>query len=306
MQSDLNLFRAQTNAKLAGHTNQLTAYDGRIREVDAECGVLCVRIESLSERCEVAQIDVASVNVTLDNILESGEAYKEGGADSVIADRKAVKDGVNDVRALIDGMCAHHSIFLFITDDIIVEMKALHTSTQAQAEEELRALRALRMEAEAAYTTLTQQMREQAQETQVQTQVRHPSSLSAPGRAADDAALQPPVLPSLKRKRDDSDEDEAAPDGDYERDCEAEGSSGGMNATLNVNEQPAHEMANDVVMDALPLPLATSTPSLSTSFEKRSTSPPRKRARKIARLVVRTATAVSVGAVVTWTALAFS
>ena len=224
----------------------------------------------------------------------------------MIADREAVKAGVSDVRALIDGMRVQRSIFLFITDDIIVEMKALHTSTQAQAEEELRALRALRTEAEAAYAILTQRMREQAQETQVQTQVRHSSSLFAPGRAADDAALQPPVLPSLKRKRDDSDEDEAAPDGDYERDREAEGSSGGMNANLNVNEQPAHEMTDDVVMDALPLLLATSTPFLSASVEKGSTPPPRKRARKIARLVVRTATAVSVGAVVTWTALAFS
>lgn len=273
--------------------------------MDAECGVLCVRVESLSERCEVAQIDVASVNATLDNILESGEgqrAHKEGEDDAAMAERETVKAGVSDVRALIDGMLLSLLIFFFITDDTITEMKALHTSTQAQAKEELQTLRALRTEAEAAYAALTQQMREQAQKSQVQTQVRRPSSPTAPGRAADDAAPQPPVLPSLKRKRDDSDEDEAAPDGDDERDRGAEGSSGGMNA----NEYPAHELADDVVMDALPLLLATSTPSLSTFFERGTTPPPRKRARKIARFVVRTATAVSVGAVVTWTALAFS
>ena len=34
--------------------------------------------------------------------------------------------------------------------------------------------------------------------------------------------------------------------------------------------------------------------------------PPRKRARKIARFVAKTVTAVGVGAVVTWTALAYS
>jgi len=79
-----------------------------------------------------------------------------------------------------------------------------------------------------------------------------------------------------------------------------------MNVNVNANEHPAHETADDVVMDASSLPFATSAPLSSTPFEKATAPPPRKRARKIARLVARTATAVSVGAVVTWTALAFS
>ncbi|KJA18914.1 hypothetical protein HYPSUDRAFT_911499 [Hypholoma sublateritium FD-334 SS-4] len=114
LEGDFNTFRALTNVKLADHTSQLTSFDGRIREVDAECGVLCVRVESLSERCEVAQIDAASVNATLDNILESGErqrVHKEGEDDAAMVDREAVKASVSDVRALIDGMLLSLSSF---------------------------------------------------------------------------------------------------------------------------------------------------------------------------------------------------
>lgn len=103
IQSDLNSLRIQANAQYTSHSDQLASFDGRIREVDAECGVLCVRVESLGERLEVAQIDVASVNAALDNILSNEEANESGGGNREDDAMDEGKADEADMKALIAG-----------------------------------------------------------------------------------------------------------------------------------------------------------------------------------------------------------
>ncbi|KAF9484581.1 hypothetical protein BDN70DRAFT_106163 [Pholiota conissans] len=261
LEADFTIHRGQTKATLARHTNQMDVFDGRIREVDAECGVLCVRVETLGERISAMEVDATTSAEENTNAAEI-EAEKDRAAE------EARSESVDAVRALI-----------------------------AEAHDELYALKALRAEAEAYAARQKEQERVQAQ--------------------------PPPVQPpSLKRKRDDSDEDasEAAPGSGSEDDLvSSEKAAGRADAAETENE---NEKDADVVMDAVP-PLVTSstsgidscagvtttsTPSspATTLVDRDAMPPPRKRARRIVGLMARTATAVGVGAVVTWTALAFS
>jgi len=117
-----------------------------------------------------------------------------------------------------------------------------------------------------------------------------------------------PVLTSLKRKRDDTDENEAEAEGQSESDVlEKEAAK-----TVAVAVGTDGADVDDVVMKE-EAPLANSSSSSTTS--KPTPTPavpadvprrPRKRARKFTKAFVQTATAVTLGAVVTWSALAFS
>ncbi|KAF8151653.1 hypothetical protein B0H34DRAFT_810671 [Crassisporium funariophilum] len=112
-------------------------------------------------------------------------------------------------------------------------------------------------------------------------------------------ALQTPVLTSLKRKRDDTDENEEVD--------ESEGGQGSVekvgDTPLMVSSTPAG-LDKDVVMDDNVLVPPT---NLEVAAAQKLEGPsPRKRARRFATVVAQTATAVTIGAVVTWSALAFS
>jgi hypothetical protein len=74
----------------------MEVFDGRIREVDAECGVLCLRVETLGERLGVVEMDVASNTEASFNALEA-EAEKERASEDV------GQEGVHAVQALIAG-----------------------------------------------------------------------------------------------------------------------------------------------------------------------------------------------------------
>jgi hypothetical protein len=128
--------------------------------------------------------------------------------------------------------------------------------------------------------------------------------------ADDGDAPQPPVLlPSLKRKRDDSDEDADA-------DEAARGSSENGAPVLAVPTSFAEPSEEEELAElrALERALAMHASARDRAVCDRSVCgssyapppPPRKRARRVAGLMARTATAVGVGAVVTWTALAFN
>lgn len=85
---------------------------------------------------------------------------------------------------------------------------------------------------------------------------------------------QTPVPTSLKRKRDDTGENEDVVDGDAVMDASS------------VDTDPSPHQALSLLFNDLPSP--------------------RKRARRVATVVAQTATAVTIGAIVTWSALAFS
>lgn len=109
---------------------------------------------------------------------------------------------------------------------------------------------------------------------------------------------QTPVLPSLKRKRDDIDEngeEDGHGHGQGERAdqpivaVDVDTDAGGMAPSGG-----ADEMEVDFSVD--PVVVASASDS----------ARPRKRARRIASALVQSATALTIGAVVTWSALAFS
>ena len=116
-----------------------------------------------------------------------------------------------------------------------------------------------------------------------------------------------PVLTSLKRKRDDTDENEAEAEAESEKEVKVPA------RTVAVAVGPDADAAADVdvvmMKEEGAAPLAnSSSPSTVDTTSTPAVVPrrPRKRARKFAKAFVQTATAVTLGAVVTWSALAFS
>ncbi|KAJ3505023.1 hypothetical protein NLJ89_g7632 [Agrocybe chaxingu] len=153
---------------------------------------------------------------------------------------------------------------------LVDEMKHLRETTQQQATEELEAIKVLR---EAAMSNIAAA---QAEVKALVVQAKQAQQVTAAAMEV----TKTPVLTSLKWKRDDTDENE-------------EGSG------------------EDVVMDggaAAPVPTA---PFIRMDVDLVKTHVvvdgprPRKRARRFASVVAQTATAVTIGAVVTWSALAF-
>ncbi|KDR73058.1 hypothetical protein GALMADRAFT_746842 [Galerina marginata CBS 339.88] len=124
----------------------------------------------------------------------------------------------------------------------------------------------------------------------------------------DDGVVPAVTSPGLKRKRDDIDED-AVGEGKTELlalDVRAFLADAGIEAGLAMDV----DVDKDRVSVTAPLPVAP--PVESEAELETDAPPPRKRARttttgkRIASVVARTATAVTIGAVVTWGALAFS
>jgi hypothetical protein len=109
---------------------------------------------------------------------------------------------------------------------------------------------------------------------------------------------QTPVLTSSKRKRnDEQDEDDSGGD---------ESQSDPTNNPRVKSHRRVHDVGVGVSDDRLSAdPAITPTATLVTSQSGIDVPSP-KRARRVAAVVVQTATAVTVGAVATWSALAFS
>ena len=112
---------------------------------------------------------------------------------------------------------------------------------------------------------------------------------------------QTPVLTSLKRKRDDMDEDED----DVQVDTVDLPAGRPLAAALtlsdetDVSENPASGM--DVTTTAFEL-----QDSYVRAIHRPDDPPPRKRVRTVGSVIAQTATAITIGAVITWSALAFS
>ncbi|KAG6860336.1 hypothetical protein C0995_012482 [Termitomyces sp. Mi166 len=155
---------------------------------------------------------------------------------------------------------------------LVADIRALHERTTEQMDAELRLVREARV---AALTQIAAHVEAQAQTI---------SSSSASPR------------PSLKRKRSDDDTDDA--------DC-AVGDNNSERVMSN-NEDSVTGAGDATMADpAAPSPV----PSVAVCCHHHSHElpmPPLKRARRIATVAMQTATAVTVGAVVTWSALAFS
>jgi len=108
-------------------------------------------------------------------------------------------------------------------------------------------------------------------------------------------ASQTPVLLSLKRKRDDTDENEEADESENIQQAEGFIDLANQDKVLVVDEDVSVPSAKPEVLEAA-----------ARTYRQLDAPPPRKRTRRIASVLAQTATAVTIGAVVTWSALAFS
>jgi len=154
---------------------------------------------------------------------------------------------------------------------LVDEMKVLRETSQAQMAAEIEAIKVMR---ETAMANIA--------EAQAQTA----------------KAIETPVLLSLKRKRDDTDENEVVDESEI--------------IQQGVDVEGSVDLANrdkDMVMDE-DISVPSTNPEVlgaaTGALQQLDAPPPRKRARRIASVLAHTATAVTIGAVVTWSALAFS
>jgi len=186
-------------------------------------------------------------------------------------------------------------------------MKTLRDTAQREIDEQLIAIKAMRANEAAAMIARNLSRTEAADASQVRS--FFPSVMFHGEIHLDHRPHQTPVLTSLKRKRDDTDEN-----GDEEVVEAHQAEASGVDSTT-MTENPersggatAHD---DVVMKdgaTAPIPTASTDMAAAAALAIRvPESPrPRKRARRFVRAMAQTATAVTIGAVVTWSALAFS
>ena len=172
------------------------------------------------------------------------------------------------------------------------EMRVLRETSQVQMAAELEAIKVMR---ETAMANIAEAQARAAKAIEVCTNTSK-VLIEQHFTPLDDS--QTPVLLSLKRKRDDTDENEEVDESE--------------NAQQGVDVEGSVDLANqdkDEVMDEqVPVP-STKPDVLAAALEAHQqldAPPPRKRARRVASVLAHTATAVTIGAVVTWSALAFS
>jgi hypothetical protein len=176
-------------------------------------------------------------------------------------------------------------------------MRTLRETTQKEMATALEAVRAAR---DAALVTIAAH----AEAPQVKEKVRLKSSLSYMFEYHKfPETSQTPVLTSSKRKRnDEQDEDDS---GGNESRCECENGSEPKNNSKPKCHRSVQDVGVGVSDDGVSADPAVIPTTLVTN-QNGIDFPSPKRARRVATVVVQTATAVTVGAVATWSALAFS
>ena len=205
------------------------------------------------------------------------------------------------------------SIIYPLTSFFPSEMKEFTKSMNKQMQEELASVRLVR---EATQAQLLQMQEEQAK-VKTASEVCFLSEFNSERRFTAHATQSPqtPVLTSLKRKRDDIDEngDEAADEAGEQREHDGKPITVQMNgdktafytaAAVDVNMSV--DQNNDMAVDGDKVPPASVGVAEVSKADAPGSPPPRKRLRRLASVVGQTATAVTIGAVVTWSALAFS
>ncbi|KAG5652359.1 hypothetical protein H0H81_005261 [Sphagnurus paluster] len=247
----------------------------KLADLDAQYVDLAGRVEQYADLAERVEVELPELQVQVDELREQAEGFfvREGEAD-VLADREREGEGErSEVRASVETL-----------RELVLEMRNLRTATQEQMNAELEAVRVAR---DAALAKIAAQV-----EARMQAQAQVQAAAAA-------------VNESRKRKRDDSDE---------ESDADADERPGaGEGADVDVR---GGGVADVMMAEAAGLTTPT-TPTLATGDAAPATTPcrhpehhcappPAKRARRFAAVAVHTATAVTVGAIATWSALAFS
>ncbi|TFK38509.1 hypothetical protein BDQ12DRAFT_683771 [Crucibulum laeve] len=279
-------YKARFQMNVQAMESKISDFEERITDIKHLQEKLAIQVDA------VTNVDIPDIQLHLEELQDQvgesqGASEREPTPVPPLHEREDVKESIRTLRELVD------------------EMRLLREQTQKQMAVDLDAVRAARDVAMACLAA--------------QSKVCIPPEPPAEHRpTASFDAVQAPVLPSLKRKRDDRDED-----GTAEAEARVNESE---NVNLNVSEKivSAGEVStasksadSDVFMEGVDtvqaiayvdavfdchqpqviqaqVPIMLDMPS------------PRKRAKKFATVVAHTATALTVGAVVTWSALAFS
>ena len=269
-------------------SGKLAQFDDRLAEVNAEYTMLFDQVDTIHH------VDIPDLQSQLGGLQErvdelpdffSTPDYRECTPQPGLHEREDVKANIQALRSLVDGM----SIWVGINDLLMclfLEMRVLRETSQVQMAAELEAIKVMR---ETAMFNIAEAQAQAARASEVCTNT---SKVLIEQCFTPLDGSQSPVLLSLKRKRDDTDENEEVAQSE--------------NIQQSVNVEGSINLANqdkDVVLDENVSVPYTRPEVLVAAVD---VPPPRKRAKRIASVLAHTATAVTIGAVVTWSALAFS
>ncbi|KAF5375888.1 hypothetical protein D9615_008200 [Tricholomella constricta] len=237
-------------------------------------------VHLISDKLSDLDERVSDVNAQYMMLLDSVDSAVEVDLPDLQAQIDALRDQVETLPTMTTEPLLHErsdvKASIETLHELVVEMRNLRESTQEQMSAELNAVRAAR---DAALAKIAAQVEAQ--------------TLVLPTPA--------PCVVSLKRKRVE-DEGDAKKDAGRELVLRApeneDGGGAGVSGTADVMMADATTLANTRSI--------TSTAELCHHHDVHVVPPPPKRARTIATVAVQTATAVTVGAIATWSALAFS
>ena len=288
LQSSRRRYKTRFNSNVAFISRKLSEIDDKFAEVDAEYNVLCDQFDGVqhSDLPDLAR-QVEELGESFDVLLAQRDEHKEKMPETFefqpLEDREDVKASIKTLHNLVD------------------EMREVHERTKTEMSKELLEIRAMREEAMKDIAQAKAEIAAAATSTlpaaQIQVRVSPEVVYSCDFTpVVNHRPHQTPVLTSLKRKRDDMDGDED----DVQVDtvdllsgralAEVQPLSDGMCETDTFDVTTAFEIPDFYVHE----------------IHRPDDPPPRKRIRRVGSIIAQTATAITIGAVVTWSALAFS
>ena len=260
-------YKSSANGNVIVLSNKLSEIDDKFAEVDAEYNVLCDQVEELQHG------DLPDLARQIENLNER--------VDAIIADRDEVKKTL-DAGSPEAMQVEDVKISVTSLNELAQEMQLFFLKSQ----EELKTAREEAMETIEGVKAILADLERGTQVCPSPIIV----STNDFNQAFDNCHHhQAPVLMSLKRKRDDADEDE---------DAKSE-----IGIPVILADEPVIGVATEESnVDDIEMVADVNHEDSTTDVEL----PPRKRLRTVGSVVAHTATAVALGGFITWSALAFS
>jgi hypothetical protein len=292
-------YKARFNSNVEVISGKLAQFDDRLAEVNAEYTMLFDQVDTIHH------VDIPDIQTQLGGLQERvdelpdlfstpdpGERTPQPGLHE-----RDVKTNIWALESLVDGMFILVDIKDLFLMYLFLEMRLLRETSQAQMAAEIEAIKVMR---ETAMADIAQAQAQAAKASQV---CSNTSKVLIEQRFTPSLTIsQTPVLLSLKRKRDDTDENEEADENENIQQAvdiaDVEGSIDLANQDKDVVVVDEDVSAPSTKPDVLEAAAGT--------HRQLDAPPPRKRTRRIGSVLAHTATAVTIGAVVTWSALAFS
>lgn len=283
-------YKNRFNANVSFMSNKLSEIDDKFAEVDAEYNVLCDQVE------EIQHGDLPDFAKQIEDLNER--------IDAIIADRdndrlktpspppmpvEEIKNTVKSINDLIDEQRASHLKRQEELSKHLIDMTTAREETR-RVIEQAKAILA------ASTTAIDASLNEELQVRSSPIFVRTTKFIQVVNKRP---PQQTPVPTSLKRKRDEMDEDEGAS-------VELVESAQVVPVDPLAGTADGETNLNVTMIDLAAQMNEDSTNAKTIDMSVGVLPPPRKKIRTIGSVVAQTATAVTIGAVITWSALAFS